>query len=92
MNTIDINDVLVKEITNAVIRRLAITPTGRVINLDKVSLEDFKNYLNTTHAILFADWIVSSSDGHQKAAQWLAHTLDEFYIYLNNKEAINGNR
>lgn len=83
---IDISEILRIELNNAIIKQIKTNPSARVLNIDEVSIEDLEKYLSTTNVILWANWIISDSDGANKAAQWIKNVLDELYVYLSNRQ------
>jgi len=85
-NFVDISEILRIELNKAIVNQIKARPSTRIINLDELSFHDFKEYLQTTNVILWAQWIITSEDGVDHAAKWFENALAEFYVYISNRQ------
>lgn len=84
---VDIEEVLRFELNRAIMDQLEMKPTTRLLNLDELSVDEIKKYLQTTHTILFLDWIITDKKGLEAAAQWIKEFFDRVYIFVASEQA-----
>lgn len=58
----------------------------RIIFIDKVSLNDIKEYLKAKHCVLWQNWYVTDPKGLEDAAKWIQSLLIELYTGLSSKQ------
>lgn len=84
---VDISEILRIELNKAIVNQIKVNPSTRVINLDELSIDDYKGYLARTNVILWANWIISSEDGVDNASKWFKNALDELYVFVSNRQS-----
>ena len=51
----------------------------RIIDIDKVSIDEIKKYIKSKQCILWQNWYVTDPKGLEDAANWIKSLLNELY-------------
>lgn len=73
-----------KKLTKEVLNQVANNPTARILNIDELSLDVVKKYLESKHVTLWADWYLTSSSSMEKASTWLKDEIDQIYSFIRD--------
>ena len=70
------------QINKQVLLDIAEKPTSKLINVDKVSLDEIKDWLRDKHVATWSIYSIHSEDSMEKAAKWFKEQLDSFVSHL----------
>ena len=82
---IDISNELTIELNKAILKAISSNPTTRTLNIDELSIDDLKRFLQATHSILWANWSVISEDSLEQAAQWFKAQINNLHSYISSQ-------
>lgn len=78
----NLSEEIARTINKQVLIDLTLTPTTRLINVDKVDNEVIKDWLRSKQSSTWAIYSISSEDSLEKAASWFKSELDKFVSHL----------
>lgn len=78
----NLSEEIARTINKQVLIDLTLTPTARLINVDKVDNEVIKDWLRSKQSITWAIYSISSDDSLEKAATWFKSELDKFVAHI----------
>lgn len=78
----NLSEEIARTINKQVLIDLTLTPTARLINVDKVDNEVIKDWLRSKQSSTWAIYSISSEDSLEKAATWFKGELDKFVAHL----------
>jgi hypothetical protein len=77
------------ETNKAIMSLLASNPTRRLLDLDSITEEEIKGYLQSKHATLWGgSFTVSSTDSLNKAINFFSKELDGLYEFVTRVRSL----
>ncbi len=77
-----INSLVAMQLNKVILRDIEQKPNSKILNLDKVTLDEIKDYILSKHSTEWARRSVLSDDGLEAASLWFKDELDKFYAFV----------
>lgn len=77
-----INEEIARVVNKQILLDITEQPTTRLINVDKVTSDEIKDWLRNKHSTTWSVWSIHSEDTLEKAAGWFKEQLDSFAAHI----------